>query len=327
LEDQTLPKQVREHHSPSMRALIAEMCRDWEIDLLQVEYTHIASFRDAVPETPAILVEHDLTFMLYKQLADEGEYQRWLAFERRWLHSYDGVWTMSAQDRAAAIAEGSPLGRTFLVPNGVDITRFVPVGQVPDLPDSQILYVGSFRHLPNILGFDKLRKQIMPEIWRRFPEVRLRVVAGPDHERYWRLFANKEPLQNLDPRIQIHGFIEDLRPLYAKASVVVVPLLVSAGTNIKVMEAMACGKAVVSTGIGCAGLDLTDGHDVLVRDDWQEFAGAVCELLSNDSLRVRIAAEARKTVEAHFSWTAIADRAYESYLQLTGAHAQLSGAR
>lgn len=332
LEDPSLPKQVREHHSPSMRALIAEVCREWRIDLLQVEYTHMAAFRDASPETPAILVEHDLTFTLYKQLADrnttreaEAEYQRWLAFERRWLHSYDGVWTMSAQDRATAIAEDSHPNRTFTVPNGVDLTRFVPtVGQAHGLP---ILYVGSFRHLPNILGFDKLRSEVMPHIWRRFPETRLRVVAGPDHDRYWRMFAKKNGLQNLDPRIQIHGFVEDLRPLYANASIVVAPLVVSAGTNIKVMEAMACGKAVVSTSIGCAGLDLRDDHDVLIRDDWQEFAGVVCQLLSNDSLRLRIGAEARNTVEADFSWTAIADRAYETYLQLTCVRAQLSGAR
>jgi glycosyltransferase involved in cell wall biosynthesis len=167
----------------------------------------------------------------------------------------------------------------------------------------------------------------MPEIWRRFPEARLRVVAGPDHQRYWRMFAKKERLENLDGRIQIHGFVEDLRPLYAKASVVVVPLLVSAGTNIKVMEAMACRKAVVSTSIGCAGLDLIDRQDVLIRDNWPEFAAAVCELLSDESLRLRIAAEALQTVEARFSWTAIADRAYESYVHFTGAHAQLSGAR
>ena len=354
LKDRTLPKQVRDHHSPSMRALIAKLCRERRIDLLQVEYTHMAGFRDAAPDTPAILVEHDLTFTLYRQLAErnanrdsEAEHRRWLAFERRWLESYDGVWTMSAQDRATAIAEGSHPGRTFTVPNGVDLSRFAPVGQVPDLPNcvgdlpappnrvgqspapphSEIFYVGSFRHLPNILGFDKLRKEVMPEIWRRFPGAQLRVVAGPDHERYWRMFAKKERLENLDRRIQMHGFVEDLRPLYAKASVVVVPLLVSAGTNIKVMEAMACCKAVVSTSVGCTGLDLIDGHDVLIRDHWPEFASAVCKLLSEDSLRLRIAAEARQTVEARFSWTAIADRAYESYLHFTGAHAQLSEAR
>ena len=155
-------------------------------------------------------------------------------------------------------------------------------------------------------------------VWSRFPEARLRVVAGPDPERYWREFLKREyPV--FDSHIIVHSFVEDLRPLYAKATVVVTPLVVSAGTNIKVLEAMACRKAVVSTPVGCAGLGLVDGHDAMVRKDWPEFAEAICELLENSELRARIAAQARRTVEERFSWRAIADAAYEGYRQTAGA--------
>src|SRR5207245_7678957 len=99
--DDSLPNQVRQYHSASMRALIAEKTREWRPDLLQIEYTLIAGLRDAAPELPAILVEHDLTFSLYRQIAEKDkanreaarEYERWLAFERRWLADYDAVWT------------------------------------------------------------------------------------------------------------------------------------------------------------------------------------------------------------------------------------------
>jgi Glycosyltransferase len=320
IKNKTLPKQVREHFNTSMSALIARLCAEGKADLLQVEFTHLAHFRDAAPQTPAILVEHDLTFTLYRQFAERNpgkaswrEYQAWLAFERHWMTRYDAVWTMSEEDRKQAIAEGAPPDRTVTVANGVDLERFIPM---PATEELEVFYVGSFRHLPNIIGFEKLRHEVMPAVWRRFGAVRLRVVAGPDPERYWAEFLHRDYPHDLDSRIQIHSFVEDLRPLYAKAAVVVVPLEVSAGTNIKVMEAMACGRAVVSTPPGCAGLGLVDGHDALIRATPEDFGVAICDLLSDPARRNAIAAEGRRTVERRFSWDAIADRAYQSYCQL-----------
>ncbi len=175
---------------------------------------------------------------------------------------------------------------------------------------------GSFRHLPNIIGFEKLRHEIMPSVWKKFASARLRVVAGPDPEHYWRALMPGEYPRDLDSRTQIHAFVEDLRPLYAKAAVVAVPLEVSAGTNIKVMEAMACGRAVVSTPVGCAGLGLVDGQDALIRSTPEEFAAAICDLLADPARRNQIGAAARQTVERRFSWAAIAESACDSYLQL-----------
>ncbi len=317
-KDATLPRQVRGHVSASMRALIAQLCRVRKIDRLQIEFTHLANFRDAAPDVPAILVEHDLTFALYQQFAErEGtresfaEYERWRRFECHWLSRYDTVWTMSDDDRLRAIDAGSPAERTHVVANGVDIERYTPREEPAAAPE--IFYVGSFRHLPNIIGFERLRHEIMPLVWARFPEARLRIVAGPEPERYWREFLNRD-YPAFDPRIDMHAFVEDLRPLYARAAVVVTPLVVSAGTNIKVLEAMACRKAVVSTPIGCAGLGLVDGHDALIRKESPEIAEAINLLLADPAQRAGIAANARRTVEQRFSWQAIAERAYESYV-------------
>lgn len=304
--DAALPAQVCEHESRSMRALVEMLCRERAVDAVQVEYTHMARFRPK--DVPSILVEHDLTFSLCRQLGRDAEEARWLAFERDCFREFDAVWTMSSEDRAAAIAEGSAAERTWTVPNGVDVRRFSPRGE----PGSalEVFYVGSFRHLPNVIGFDQLVAEVMPRVWERCPEARLRVVAGPDYEKYRRPAAH--------PRVEVHGFVEDLRPLYAQAGVVVVPLLVSAGTNIKVMEAMASGNAVVSTPVGCAGLGVVDGEDILIREEWAAFADAAVMVLSDAGRRAAIAASARRTVERRFSWDAVADEAWDSYARLVG---------
>jgi glycosyltransferase involved in cell wall biosynthesis len=326
IEDDRLPGQVRQHSLPGLRALIADLAASpSKPDLLQIEYTHLATMRTAAPAIPAILVEHDLTFSLYRQLAESrqappsarSEYQRWCAFERHWLGVYEGVWTVSEEDRLAAIEEsGRAPESTFHVANGVDTERFQPCDEAA--ATHEIFYVGSFRHLPNIIGFEKLRDEVMPRVWTRYPKARLRVVAGPQHEDFWKRFGRKGPPAS-DPRVDVHGFVEDLRPLYARASVVVVPLEVSAGTNIKVLEAMACGKAVVSTPIGCAGLGLRHGCDALIEADWEAFGASVADLLVDEARRLRIGALARRTVEERFSWTAVAESAYGSYQSLLTA--------
>ena len=319
-----LPQQARQLECPSLRALIAEICREWRPDLVQFEFTHTAGLRDSAAGVPAILVEHDITYGLYRQLAEaepgrksRREYARWLAFETRWLRDYDAVWTVCETDRREAIGTGGRQpGRTFNIPNGVDIRRFTPVA--PASAPLDILFVGSFRHLPNVRAFEALSSGIMPLVWARFPQAVLRVVAGPRHEWFWKHNRRRNPTGGLDRRIQMHGFVEDLRPMYAEAAVVVAPLVVSAGTNIKILEAMACGKPIVSTEPGCSGLELADNADLLIRDGAEPFAAAVCELLAQPELRRQIGARARQTAEERFSWTALAARAMESYRSVSG---------
>ena len=112
----------------------------------------------------------------------------------------------------------------------------------------------------------------------------LTVVCGPDHLTYWRAFADS-PEPRPEERIRLLGFIEDVRPLYVEANLVIVPTTVSAGTNVKVLEAMAMQRAVVSTTSGCAGLGLLHGHSVWVADTPEAFAAGVATLIADPERR------------------------------------------
>jgi glycosyltransferase involved in cell wall biosynthesis len=276
---------------------------------VQLEYTQMAEYRQCAGSLPVILVEHDITFSLHQQLKTP-QYPLWLKFEEEALRSVNAVWAMSAQDRTLALQHGASPDTTAVVPNGVDLNRFHPAPKTSPTPT--ILFVGSFRHLPNLLAYEALRNEILPLVRRRVPNARLHVIAGPDHIRAAEL-AKKQHLLAAAPDITVDGFVEDVRPAYRECDVVAIPLPVSAGTNIKLMEAMACGRAVVSTLVGSAGLDLRDNEDLLIRDLGPAFADALADMLENESARTRIALTARQTAEAQFGWPAIARHALTTY--------------
>ncbi len=329
--DAALPKQVLEYRNAAMSELIRRFCLQRHVDLVQLEYTQMAEYRDDTGAIPVILVEHDITFSLHQQIAEltreiaaQREFLRWQDFEREALQCSNAVWTMCEDDRTVATAYGAARNRTSVVPNGVDLRRFHPEprGSGP----MRILFVGSFRHLPNLLAFEALRETIMPQVWRLFPDARLHVIAGPRHERAVEI-AGRGDLLSPDPRIYIQGFVEDVRPAYRDADVVVIPLPVSAGTNIKLMEAMACGRAIVSTPAGCAGLNLINGEELIIAGLGLPFADAIAGLLADESTRSRMAAEARRTAERRFGWDSIAREALECYTRLTADPRRIAVAR
>lgn len=318
--DPAVPAQVAEYRNSAMADLVRRFCLERRVDLVQLEYTQMAEYRDHTGAVPVLLVEHDITFTLHRQLADtrgdaktRAEYERWLSFEREALQCSNAVWTMSGSDRDLAIRYGASATGVTVVPNGVDLERYRQEPNAGGAPT--ILFVGSFRHLPNLMAFEALRERIMPGVWREFPDAVLHVIGGPAHERAAEL-AEKAHLLRPDSRIRMEGFVSDVRPAYRGADVVAIPLPVSAGTNIKVMEAMACGRAIVSTPVGCQGLDLDDGRDILVADLGDDFALSLNALLKDAALRDRIATEARLTAERRFGWDYIAREAAGSYRKL-----------
>jgi ribosomal-protein-alanine acetyltransferase len=146
----------------------------------------------------------------------------------------------------------------------------------------------------------------MTEVWplvaRRLAGAEVTGVAGPDPHLYWP--ADWEPLQAPE-RVSLLGFVRNVEQIYAEANIVIVPTLVSAGTNLKVLEALACGRAVVSTTSGCGGLGLEHGRNAWIADTASDLADGIVRLLNDEPLRARLAAAGRLHVEQGFDWARI----------------------
>jgi glycosyltransferase involved in cell wall biosynthesis len=299
-----LPPEVREFRSPAMRQAIAEERRDFGFELLQVEYTQLAEYGGDV------LVEHDVTYDLFRQVARRDrtlsawwDYLRWRRFETRQTRRYRRVVAMSKKDAEML----GPRVHATVVENGVDLTRYQAR---PEQPGQRLLFIGSFRHFPNVSAFRFFTEQVWPLLRDKFPEMTLTVVCGPDHLAYWHAFTDS-PEPPADARIHMLGFVADVRPLYVEANLVIVPTTVSAGTNVKVLEAMAMQRAVVSTTSGCAGLGLLHGHSVWVADTPAAFGAGIATLIADPERREQMARAAYGHAARNFDWQALGEKQRE----------------
>jgi len=266
-----------------------------------VEYTQLAEYGGDV------LVEHDVTFDLFTQVARRErtlkaawDAWRWRRFEKDAVVRFRNVVVMSEKDAGL-------LGKGIVLENGVDLERFRPS---PEVDGERLLFIGSFRHFPNIAAYRFFTEQVWPLLRDKFPRMTVKVVCGPDYLTYWRAFADS-PEPRREERVELLGYVADVRPLYDETNLVLVPTTVSAGTNVKVLEAMAMQRAVVSTPSGCAGLGLLHGNSVWEADSAEAFAAGIATLVKDPERRRAIAEAARAHAVRKFDWNAIAERQRE----------------
>jgi GT2 family glycosyltransferase/glycosyltransferase involved in cell wall biosynthesis len=308
------PDEVEQHDSPAFRAALAQTVRKHRPAIAQLEMTQMAQYAADCAGSATVLVEHDITLDLYEQLLADREdwdvrrqYERWKRFETGAWRSVDRVVTMSEKDRRAVAG-----GRAVTIPNGVDLDRFRPSEAQPE--PGRILFIGSFAHLPNLMALDFFLREVWPLLGTG--AAILHVIAGQRHESYLKHYADSVAPPLDTPGVELEGFVADPRPAYERASVVIAPLVASAGTNIKVLEAMAMAKVVVATPAGINGLDLGEGDGVLVTPTALEMAGAIGLLLANPGRRRELERSARAAAEARYGWDSIAALQRELYESL-----------
>ncbi len=306
----TRPDVVEEFDSPTFRACLKQTAERWKPAVVQLEFTWMAQYAGAWPGARYLLVEHDITFDLQEQLLAgstetgaarwelEQQTQKWRSFETRVWGEVDCVVAMSAKD-ARVVAKAREVAT---LPNGVDCERFRPSGAAPD--ERRILFIGSFRHLPNLLALEFFLKEVWPKLG---PGYHLHIIAGADPDYYLDFHRQRVHVDLAQPGIELEAFVSDVRPAYERAEIVVAPLTASAGTNIKVLEAMAMGRAVVSTPAGVNGLELTPGEDVIVEATAAGLAGAIQTLTADPERRRTLEHHARQTA-LRFDWTAIGEQ-------------------
>lgn len=320
------PEVVEEHDTLPFRAALLEARRRYAPALAQLEFTQMALYAPLCAGLPTLLVEHDVTLDLYAQLYERQrdwetreQLKRWEAFERRAWGEVSCVVTMSNKDRG--MIQGAR--RVAVLENGVDLERYRPAAREPE--PRRILFIGSFAHLPNLLALRFFLEEAWPAL--RAAGAALHIIAGARPEHYRDLYRDRVTVDLEQPGLEVEGFVADVRGAYERAAAVVAPLLASAGTNIKIMEAMAMGKAVVSTAAGVNGLELEPGLDYILASTGGEMAAALLALFENPERRRELERRARATVERRFDWEVIGReqaRLYESLLEPTSPSAPFS---
>jgi polysaccharide biosynthesis protein PslH len=305
------------YSSPMAAALDAELARG-RFDLVQFAIGHLASHYVVPGRVLRVIDEQNVEYRLLERIArHERSLLRWgfNRVEARKLRReelagcrrVDAVLTVSEVDRRTLAADvpGVPIR---LIPNGVD-TAYFSQGTEPVDPTA-LLFTGAIDYRPNTDGVLYFCEKILPRLHAIAPEAVFTVMG-------------KSPPPNVQAlasdRVVITGAVPDVRPWMRRAAVFVVPLRVGGGTRLKILEALATGRAVVSTSIGCEGLAVTPGEDILVADTPAAFADAVVRCLRDPDLRARLGARGRALVERRYRWEAIGEELSDFYRELAGA--------
>ncbi|MBI2468907.1 MAG: glycosyltransferase [Candidatus Rokubacteria bacterium] len=306
-----LPVDLWKWRVAALRDEVSRLVRARAVDLC------VADFLFAVPNVPlggpvpVIFFAHNVEHMIWKRLSQvessawrrallELEWRKARRCEARACARARLTIAVSAADRAllGAVAPGARVGA---IPTGVDLSYFAPNGTGEAAP--RLAFTGSMDWYPNEDAVLYFMDAILPRIRHEMPQVSLTVVGRNPTARLRAVAA--------EAGVRVTGTVADVRPYVAEAAIYVVPLRVGGGTRLKIFEALAMGKAVVSTGVGAEGLDLVPGTHFLRADDPAEFARAVVSLLRDPVQRKALGTAGRRLVEQGYSWSHVA-RAFEA---------------
>jgi len=300
---------IEEFDTPEMHEALLKMISDEDYHVLQFEYTQMALYHPGTRRSRTVLDEVDVMFRSFHRQHLAGrrfprrqaivDYLKLVRFEVESCRHFDHILAMSAAD-AACLMDYLPERRHTIVEiaNGVDTDYYTPPTTWPGGCD--LLFVGSYRHTPNREGIIYFVRQVLPLIQREIPQVRLLVVGDGPWAEIDDLAAN--------PCVTVTGFVEDTRPYLASCAVSIVPILSGAGTRIKILEALAAAIPVISTTLGCEGIEARPGEDILIADTPAEFAAATVKVLRDHELAEKLRRNGRRLVEDKYNWRAIVAR-------------------
>ncbi|MEQ1757815.1 MAG: glycosyltransferase [Vicinamibacterales bacterium] len=303
------PYAVQKYLTPQFQSRVESLIRNGSFDAIVIDTAQLSLLAGAERRAlPIICFEHNVEYVVRQRQYEAArnpllkaffyyDYRRMKRFERRLGQRADHLIMVSDKDRETMSAIG--VNNTSAVPLGVDTEFFSPAGPGgPALRTDALCFTGSMDWLPNDDGIRWFLREVLPLIQANGP-VSLSVVGRAPAPDLARMAAGI-------PGIEVTGRVPDVRPYVANAAVYIVPLRIGGGTRIKIFEAMAMGKAVVSTTTGAEGLPVTHGDNIVLADEAETFAREVVSLLNDPAKAQAIGNRARTLVQERYSWTAAA---------------------
>jgi sugar transferase (PEP-CTERM/EpsH1 system associated) len=302
------PYSITKYCRPDVRHRLHALLKQETYDVILCDFIFAAGVIPWDWPTPKVLFTHNVEATIWRRHYEVAtnpiwkaiswwEWRKMEAAERRYLRLADRVLTVSETDRDAFAAFLDP-GKLTMIPTGVDVDYFQPV-PVEETPNS-LVFTGSMDWLPNEDAILYFVDAILPLIKQQCPEVSLEVVGRSPSRKL-------QALAETEKSMRLTGWVEDIRPFVARDSICIVPLRIGGGTRLKIFEAMAMGKAVVSTSVGAEGLPVQSGENILLADTPNDFADSVVSLLRDANERRRLGTSARALVQEKYSWPRVAE--------------------
>lgn len=299
---------VAKYDRTAMRQRIRDLLQRDCYDVLVADFLQPSANALDAPIAPRVLFQHNVESVIRRRQFETARdpllkaylYWDWIRlkrFEGLAARTFDHCIMVSEQD-CQTMRELYGVTTTTAIPTGVDVEYFQP--REPEAPGHHLVFTGSMDWFPNDDAMQYFVREILPVI-RRELDVTLWIVGRNPTEAIRRLAGGH-------PGVRVTGTVDDVRPYIDRAGVYVVPLRIGGGTRIKIFEAMAMAKGVVSTTIGAEGLPVTSGRDIVLEDDPGRFAAQVIRLLEDRGERRRIGGAARALVVERYTWDVAAQR-------------------
>ncbi len=302
------PYNITKYCRPQVRRRLRALLKQETYDVMLCDFMAAAGVIPWDWPTPKVLFTHNVEAAIWRRHYEVAtnpiwkaiswrEWQKTEAAERTYLRLADRVLAVSETDRDAFASFVEP-GKLAVIPTGVDVDYFHPT-PVEETANS-LVFTGSMDWLPNEDAILYFVDTILPLIKKQCPEVCLEVV-GRSPSRKLQALAERER------SLRLTGWVEDIRPFVARGSICIVPLRIGGGTRLKIFEAMAMSKAVVSTSVGAEGLPVQSGENIIVADTPNDFAQSVVSLLRDPNQRRQLGTSARALVQEKYSWPKVAE--------------------
>ncbi len=312
------PVELRHYHLPELFDKIKDLVSRYDFDVIDIEDSNMGLYLEAIPETlhkKCVLTFHDVIYKKTERIfaletrwlrkLRMGLYSRMMArWEPFYTQKFGCCITVSEPDRQILLAKNPDL-QIEIVNNGIDTRAFQPLPY--DSMNHTLLFVGNMNYLPNIDAMELFCQQILPLVKKSIPDVRLTIVGLNPVPKVMALAGDG---------ISIVKNAKDLVPHYQQSAVSVVPLRGGGGTRLKILESMAFGRPVVSTTIGCEGLEVRDEEHLFIADDAEKFAARIIQLLTDAETRERMVRNGRELVEKVYDWDMIAQKLLKVYANL-----------